>query len=131
MNREIPVVADEEVDPEFGTGAVKVTPAHDPNDFNIAQRHNLPAVNILNRDGTLNENAGAFKGMDRFVARKEVVKALEAQGLLVKVEKHVHNVGHCHRCGTVVEPWLSEQWFVRMKDMARRAKEVVENGHLF
>ncbi|HFB67638.1 MAG TPA: valine--tRNA ligase, partial [Calditrichae bacterium] len=130
MNREIPVVADEEVDPEFGTGAVKVTPAHDPNDFNIAQRHNLPAVNILNRDGTLNENAGTFKGMDRFVARKEVVKALEAQGLLVKVEKHVHNVGHCHRCGTVVEPWLSEQWFVRMKDMARRAKEVVENGQI-
>ncbi len=130
LNREIPVVADAEVDPEFGTGAVKVTPAHDPNDFAIAQRHQLPAVNILNKDGTLNENAGPFKGMDRFVARKEVVKALEEQGFLVKIEKHVHNVGHCHRCGTVVEPWLSEQWFVRMKDMARRAKEVVENGQI-
>ncbi|NOX38184.1 MAG: valine--tRNA ligase [Calditrichaeota bacterium] len=130
MQREIPVIADDQVDPEFGTGAVKVTPAHDPNDFQIAQRHQLPAVNILNNDGTLNENAGAFKGLDRFVARKKVVEALEKEGLLLKIESHVHNVGHCHRCDTVIEPWLSEQWFVRMKDLAEPAKQVVKDGRI-
>ena len=130
MNREIPIVADPQVDPEFGTGAVKVTPAHDPNDFQIAQRHQLPAITIMDEAGVLNENAGDFKGLDRFVGRKRVVEALEEQGFLVKVEKHVHNVGHCHRCGTVVEPYLSEQWFVRMKEMARRAMDVVKEGKI-
>ncbi len=130
VQREIPVIADTQVDPEFGTGAVKVTPAHDPNDFQIAQRHRLPAVNILNTDGTLNTNAGSFKGLDRFVARKRVVEALEREGLLFNMEPHVHNVGHCHRCNTVIEPWLSEQWFVRMKELARPAIQVVKDGRI-
>ncbi len=130
VEREIPVIADRQVDPEFGTGAVKVTPAHDPNDFQIAQRHNLPHVNILNNDGTLNENAGAYAGMDRFEARKKVVADLESRGLLLKIEDHEHSVGHCHRCGTVIEPWLSEQWFVKMKDLAKPAMEVVRDGRI-
>ncbi|RQV99672.1 MAG: valine--tRNA ligase, partial [Calditrichaeota bacterium] len=130
MDREIPVIADRQVDPEFGTGAVKVTPAHDPNDFEIGNRHRLPAVNILNGDGTLNENVGKYAGLDRFEARKQVVRDLEKEGLLVKIEEHHHSVGHCHRCDTVVEPWLSEQWFVKMKDLAKPAMEVVQDGRL-
>ncbi|RMG68006.1 MAG: valine--tRNA ligase, partial [Calditrichaeota bacterium] len=130
MNREIPIVADPQVDPEFGTGAVKVTPAHDPNDFQIAQRHQLPAITVMDEAGVMNEHAGDFKGLDRFVARKRVVEALKEQGFLLKVEKHTHNVGHCHRCGTVVEPYLSEQWFVRMKDMAQKAIQVVKEGKI-
>ncbi len=130
MKREIPVIADRVVDPEFGTGAVKVTPSHDPNDFEIGERHKLPQINILNNDGSLNENAGVYQGLDRFEARKKVVADLEAQGLLVKIEDHTHSVGHCHRCGTVIEPLLSQQWFVRMKDLARPAIEVVKDGRI-
>ncbi len=130
MNREIPVIADRQVDPEFGTGAVKVTPAHDPNDYEIAKRHNLPEVNILNDDGSLNNEVGPYSGLDRFEARKQVVKDLENQVLLIKIEDHHHSVGHCHRCGTIVEPWLSEQWFVKMKELAKPAVDVVVNGRL-
>ncbi|MFZ0389122.1 MAG: valine--tRNA ligase [Calditrichia bacterium] len=130
MNREIPVVADRHVDPEFGTGAVKITPAHDPNDFEIGKRHNLPQVNILNAEGILTEQAGDYAGLERFAARKKVVRDLEEKGLLLKIEDHRHSVGHCHRCDTVVEPWLSEQWFVRMKELAEPAKKVVEEGKL-
>ncbi|MEJ2634290.1 MAG: valine--tRNA ligase [Calditrichia bacterium] len=130
MNREIPIVPDRQVDPEFGTGAVKVTPAHDPNDFEIGKRHNLRSINILNNDATLNERAGAYAGMDRFAARKKVVADLEAQGLLLKIEEHHHSVGHCHRCDTVIEPLLSEQWFVKMKELAKPAIEVVNDGRL-
>jgi valyl-tRNA synthetase len=130
MNREIPVIADRQVDPEFGTGAVKVTPAHDPNDFEIGKRHTLPSVNILNPNGTLNENMGPYSQLDRFEARKQVIKDLEDQGLLLKIEEHHHSVGHCHRCDTVVEPWLSEQWFVKMKELAKPAIEVVKNGKM-
>ncbi len=130
MNREIPVVADRQVDPEFGTGAVKVTPAHDPNDFIIGQRHQLEQINILNDDGTLNEKTGAYKGLDRFEARKKVLADLEAQGLLLKIEEHRHNVGHCHRCDTIIEPLLSTQWFVKMKELAKPAIEVVKDGRI-
>ncbi len=130
MQREIPVIGDRQVDPEFGTGAVKVTPAHDPNDFEIGRRHQLPEVDILKNDGTLNENTLQYAGMDRFDARKRVVKDLEDQGLLLRIEEHNHSVGHCHRCHTIVEPWLSEQWFVRMKDLATPAMEVVTSGRL-
>jgi valyl-tRNA synthetase len=130
MQREIPVIADRQVDPQFGTGAVKVTPAHDPNDFEIGKRHNLPEVNILNNDGTLNENMGPYAGMDRFEARKKVVQDLETLGLLLRIEEHHHSVGHCHRCDTIIEPWLSEQWFVKMKDLAKPAINVVTDGQL-
>ena len=130
MNRKIPVIADRQVDPEFGTGAVKVTPAHDPNDFEIGRRHKLPSVNILNSDGTLNKDMGPYSQLDRFDARKKVIKDLEDQGLLLKIEEHHHSVGHCHRCDTIVEPWLSEQWFVKMKELAKPAIEVVKNGKM-
>ncbi len=125
--REIPVIADEYVDPEFGTGAVKITPAHDPNDFEVGFRHKLAAINVMDQDGKLNEQAGAFAGLDRFAARKKIVEDLTATGLLTK-SAHSHSVGHCERCGTVVEPWLSTQWFVRMQPLAEPAKEVVESG---
>ena len=130
MNRKIPVIADRQVDPEFGTGAVKVTPAHDPNDFEIGRRHKLPSVNILNSNGTLNKDMGPYSQLDRFDARKKVIKDLEDQGLLLKIEEHHHSVGHCHRCDTIVEPWLSEQWFVKMKELAKPAIEVVKNGKM-
>lgn len=130
LNREIPVVPDAQVDMEFGTGAVKVTPAHDPNDFQIGQRHNLRQINIMNNDGTLNEHAGPYAGMDRYEARKKIVEDLEAQGLLIKIEEHQHSVGHCHRCDTVIEPLLSEQWFVKMKDLAKPAIDVVKDGRI-
>jgi valyl-tRNA synthetase len=130
VGREIPVVADEHVDPEFGTGAVKVTPAHDPNDFAIAQRHDLPAVNILNDDATLNDNVPEqFRGMDRFAARVAVREALAAQGLVVAEKRpYVHAVGHCQRCGTVVEPRLSLQWFVKVGPLAKAAGDAVREG---
>ena len=130
MEREIPIIGDRQVDPEFGTGAVKVTPAHDPNDFEIGKRNHLEEINILNDDGSLNQNTKQYAGLDRFDARKEVVEDLEKLGLLLKIEEHHHSVGHCHRCDTIVEPLLSEQWFVRMKDLARPAIEVVQNGQL-
>jgi valyl-tRNA synthetase len=130
MNREIPVVADDYVDREFGTGVVKITPAHDPNDFLVAQRHSLPALDVMNDDGTMNAEAGAYAGMDRFACRKQVVADLEAQGLLVKVDPHPHAVGHCYRCDTVVEPRLSKQWFVKMKPLAAPAIEAVRSGRV-
>jgi valyl-tRNA synthetase len=128
MDRKIPVVADEFVDPEFGTGAVKVTPAHDPNDFLIGERHNLEQINILNPDGTLNDNAGQFAGADRFVARNQVIQEMKNLGYLEKVTSHHHNVGHCHRCNTMIEPYLSEQWFVKVKPLAKPALQVVKDG---
>ena len=128
VNREIMIIADDLVDREFGTGAVKVTPAHDPNDFAMGRRHNLEFVNILRPDAVLNDNAGRFKGMDRFAGRKAVVKALDELGFLVKVENHTHGVRYCYRCDTVVEPYLSKQWFVKMKPMADKALEAFRQG---
>jgi len=128
MDRAIPIVEDGYVDKEFGTGVVKITPAHDFNDFQVGNRHKLPRVNILNPDGTLNENAGPYKNMDRFEARKRIVADLEERGLLIKVEPHEHNVGHCYRCGTVVEPYYSKQWFVKMKPLAEEALKAVADG---
>jgi len=131
VNREIPVIADDFVDPEFGTGAVKVTPAHDPNDFEIGGRHHLEPVVVMNEDGTMNANAGApFDGVPREKAREMVVERLEALGLLVKIEDHTHAVGHCYRCDTVTEPYLSTQWFVRMKPLAEPAIRVVKEGRI-
>jgi len=128
VNREIPVIADEAVSKEFGTGAVKVTPAHDPVDFEIAQRHVLPLINILNEDVTMNENAGPYKGLDRYECRKAIVADLEKAGLLVKVEPYTHAVGHCERCHTVIEPIASRQWFVKIAPLAKPAIEVVKDG---
>ncbi len=130
-DREIPVVADEYVDMEFGTGCVKITPAHDPNDFEVGQRHNLPVIHMMNDDATIMEGVGGkYAGMDRYEARKAMVADLEAQGLLVKVEPHKHNVGTCQRCGTTVEPTASLQWFVKMKELAKPAIDVVKSGEL-
>jgi valyl-tRNA synthetase len=130
LDREIPIIADDFCDPEFGTGVVKVTPAHDPNDFQIGLRHDLPQINILNPDASLNENAGKFKGMDRYEGRKALVKELEKKGHLEKIEDYKLSVGVCYRCGTVLEPYLSEQWYVRMKPMAEPAIEAVKTGKL-
>lgn len=127
-DREIPVIADAYVDKEFGTGCVKITPAHDPNDFEVGKRHNLPEINIMNDDATMNDKCGNYTGMDRYEARKAMVADLEAQGLLVKVEDHVHNVGTHDRCGTTIEPMVKPQWFVKMADMAKPAIEAVKNG---
>ncbi len=128
LGREIPVVADAYVDPSFGTGAVKVTPAHDPNDFDIAERHDVPKINILYADATITEEGGPYVGLDRYEARKRVVADLEAQGLLVGIDDHVHSVGHCYRCHTIIEPWLSDQWFVDMKPLAKPAIQAVREG---
>ncbi|MBU4312454.1 MAG: valine--tRNA ligase [Candidatus Omnitrophica bacterium] len=130
IGREIEIVADSFVDREFGTGAVKVTPAHDPNDFEMGKRHSLDPVLVMNSDATMNENAGAYKGMDRFEARAGILKELEEKGLLVKTEKHQHAVGHCYRCHTAVEPYLSLQWFVNMKELAKPAIEAVKKGKI-
>ncbi len=126
----IPIVADDYVDPVFGTGAVKITPAHDPNDFEIGQRHNLPIVIVMDETAHMNENAGKYKGLDRYEARKKIVEDLEKAGLLEKVEEHIHNVGHSQRSGAVIEPYLSIQWFVNTKKLAKKAIEVVENGEI-
>ncbi|WP_088242875.1 valine--tRNA ligase [Calothrix rhizosoleniae] len=126
MDREIPIVGDEFVDPAFGTGCVKVTPAHDPNDFEMGQRHNLPFINIMNKDGSLNENAGEFQGQDRFVARKNVVARLEADGVLVKVEDYKHTVPYSDRGKVAVEPLLSTQWFVKIRPMADKCLEFLD-----
>jgi len=128
LGREIPVLADAYVDPSFGTGAVKVTPAHDPNDFDIAERHGCAKVNILNADATISAEGGPYAGLDRYEARERVVADLTAQGLLVGIDDHVHAVGHCYRCHTVIEPWLSDQWFVDMKPLARPAIDAVRDG---
>ena len=129
-DREIPVVADEYVDKEFGTGCVKITPAHDPNDFEVGKRHNLPEINIMNDDATINELGGKYAGMDRYEARKAMVRDLEEQGLLVKVVPHSHSVGTHDRCGTTVEPMIKPQWFVRMKEMGEAAIKTLEDGSL-
>ncbi|MGF1666233.1 MAG: valine--tRNA ligase [Acidimicrobiia bacterium] len=128
MDRLIPVVADDAVEPEFGTGAVKVTPAHDPTDFEIGQRHGLDSIVVLDGDARVTAAGGRFAGMDRFDARTAVTAALEAEGALVAVEQHQHSVGHCYRCSTVVEPWLSDQWFVSVTELARPAIEAVRDG---
>ena len=128
VNKEIPIVADDYVEMDFGTGVVKITPAHDPNDFEVGLRHNLPIINVMNEDATMNDNAGEYKGLDRYEARKLIVKKLEELGLLVKVEPHVHNVGECYRCSTTVEPRVSKQWFVKMEPLAKPAIEAVQNG---
>ncbi|HEY8417772.1 MAG TPA: valine--tRNA ligase [Limnochordales bacterium] len=130
MNREIPIIADDWVDPEFGTGAVKVTPAHDPNDFEIGLRHHLDQVQVIGLDARMTKEAGPYAGMDRYECRKAVVRDLEAQGFLVKVEDHRHAVGQCYRCDTVVEPLVSRQWFVRMKPLAGPAIDVVKDGRV-
>lgn len=121
VNREIPVIADEYVEQDFGTGVVKITPAHDPNDFEVGNRHDLPRINVMYDDATMNELAGKYQGMDRFAARKAVVADLDAAGLLIKIEQHLHSVGHSERTGVVVEPRLSTQWFVRMGPLAEQA----------
>ncbi len=130
VNREIPIVADEAVSLEFGTGAVKVTPAHDPVDFDIAQRHGLPLINILNNDVTMNENAGPYAGLDRYVAREAILTDLEKSGQLVRTEDYSHAVGHCDRCHTIVEPIASQQWFVKIEPLARPAIAAVKDGRI-
>ncbi len=130
LGRLIPIIADEMVDPEFGTGAVKITPAHDPNDFEIAERHHLPRVNVMTEDGRMNEEAGPYRGMDRFECRKAIVAELERAGLMEKIEEHRHAVGACYRCDTIVEPRVSPQWFVRMKPLAEPAIAAVREGRI-
>ncbi len=127
LNKKIPVIADQHADPEFGTGVVKITPAHDPNDFEVGERHNLERINILNEDGTMNEKTGKYQGLDRFKARDEIVKDLEKEGLLIKIEEITHNVGHSERTGVMVEPYLSKQWFVKMRPLADRILENQKN----
>ena len=129
-DREIPVIADEYVDKEFGTGCVKITPAHDPNDFEVGKRHNLEEINIMNDDATINDLGGKYAGMDRYEARKAMVKDLEDLGLLVKVVPHSHSVGTHDRCGTTVEPMIKPQWFVRMKEMGEAAIKTLQDGNL-
>lgn len=128
VNREIPVVADSYVDMEFGTGVVKITPAHDPNDFEVGARHDLPIINVLTEDAKIVDDYPAYAGMDRYEARKKIVEDLEKGGFLVRVEDHEHNVGTCYRCGTTVEPRVSLQWFVKMKELAKPAIEAVKSG---
>ncbi|MEW6368502.1 MAG: valine--tRNA ligase [Acidobacteriota bacterium] len=130
MGREIPIVEDDFVDREFGTGVVKVTPAHDPNDFEVGRRHSLPAPVVMDGTGKMNENAGEYAGKDRFQARKEIVQRLKKEKLLVKIEDHQHMVGHCQRCDTTVEPTLSKQWFVKMKPLAEPAIAAVRDGRV-
>lgn len=130
VGRELPIIADSYVDKEFGTGCVKITPAHDPNDFEVGMRHNLESIRVMNDDGTMNEFAGKYKGLDRYEARKQMVEELASLGLLVKVEEHNHNVGECYRCKTTVEPILSKQWFVKMKPLAEPAIEAVKEGRI-
>jgi len=128
MNREIPVIQDRYVDPSFGTGALKVTPAHDPNDFQIGLRHGLEVIEVIDKDAKINENGGKYSGLDRYEARKQVVKDLEEEGFLIKVEPMVHAVGRCYRCETIVEPSLSDQWYVKVGPLAEKAIEAVEQG---
>ena len=130
VGRKIPIVADRYVDKAFGTGAVKITPAHDPNDFEVGVRHDLPVIRVMNDDATMNENAGKYRGLSRDEARKAVVADMDKLGLLVKIEKHEHNVGHCYRCHTVIEPIVSKQWFVKMKELARPAIEAVADKEI-
>ncbi|MDR0957630.1 MAG: valine--tRNA ligase [Clostridiales bacterium] len=130
VNREIPIIADEYVDREFGTGVVKITPAHDPNDFEVGERHNLPKINVLNDNGTINENGGKFEGLDRYEARKRIVEEFKQLGLFIKTEEMNNSVGEHERCHTVVEPILKTQWFVKMEELARPAAEAAKTGEL-
>lgn len=130
FDREIPVVADDYVDMEFGTGVVKITPAHDPNDFEVGLRHNLPVINVMTEDAHINEQGGKYAGLDRYEARKQIVADLEAGGYLVKTEPHAHNVGTCYRCSTTVEPRVSKQWFVKMEPLAKPAIDVVKTDEI-
>jgi len=130
VNREIPIVTDTYVDKDFGTGVVKITPAHDPNDFEVGKRHNLPIINIMNDDATINKNGGKYEGMDRYAAREAIVKELESMGLLVKIEDYSHNVGTHDRCKTTIEPLVKEQWFVRMDELIKPAVEAVKKGEI-
>jgi valyl-tRNA synthetase len=130
MNREIPIITDELAQPEFGTGAVKVTPAHDPNDFQAGLRHNLPQINVMDEHAHMNHNAGPYAGLDRYVARKRVLADLQEQGFLVATKDYPLSIGKCDRCGTVIEPRLSEQWFIKIKPLADRAREAVESGEI-
>jgi valyl-tRNA synthetase len=130
LGREIPVIADDFVSKEFGTGCVKVTPAHDPNDYQMGLRHGLPQINVMTDDGHMNENAGPYAGLERFACRKKIMEDLDAAGLLAKVEDHLHSVGHCYRCSAIVEPRLSQQWFVRMKPLAEPGIRAVREGRI-
>ena len=130
LNREIPIVTDTYVDPEFGTGVVKITPAHDPNDFEVGQRHNLPLMRVMDDTAHMTEDCGKYAGMERYEARKAIVADLEQAGFLEKIEPHAHNVGTCYRCGTTIEPMVSKQWFVRMEPLAGPAIDVVRNGQI-
>ena len=130
VHREIPVVADEYVDIEFGTGVVKITPAHDPNDYEVGLRHNLEIIDVMTDDGHIAEGWGKYSGMDRYECRKEIVKDLEAEGALIKIEDYSHNVGTCYRCHSTIEPRLSKQWFVKMEPLAKPAIDVVKNGEV-
>jgi valyl-tRNA synthetase len=130
VNKAIPVVEDSYVDMEFGTGVVKITPAHDPNDFEVGKRHGLPEVNIMNDDATINKNGGIYEGMDRYEARAAIVKELDSQGLLVKIEDYTHNVGTHDRCKTTVEPLIKKQWFVKMDELIKPAVKAVKEGDI-
>ena len=130
VGREIPIILDEWVSRDFGTGAVKVTPAHDPNDFALGQRHNLPSISVMDDTAHINQEGGAYEGMDRFVARKQIVADLEEKGLLAGIKDHTHNVGHCDRCKTIVEPRLSLQWFIKIQPLADKAIAAVKEGHI-
>lgn len=130
LEREIPIIADDYVDREFGTGAVKITPAHDPNDFEIGLRHHLPQIVVLDKEAKMNENAGKYQGLDRYDARKAIVDDLKKAGVLIKIDAHPHAVGECYRCSTIVEPMVSKQWFVKMAPLAEPAIEVVRDGRL-
>ncbi len=131
VGREMPIITDEYVDPSFGTGVVKITPAHDPNDFEVGKRHNLPQVIVIDKKGKMSEKAGPrYKGLDRYECRKKIVRDLNAEGYLLKTEDHAHAVGHCYRCNTVIEPMLSRQWFVKMKPLAEPAIEAVKDGRI-
>ena len=128
VHREIPIVADDYVEMDFGTGVVKITPAHDPNDFEVGLRHNLPVINVMTDDAKITDDYPKYAGMDRYEARKAIVADLEAEGALVKIEDYSHNVGTCYRCGTTVEPRVSKQWFVKMESLAKPAIDAVKNG---
>lgn len=130
MGRELPIIADSYVDPEFGTGAVKITPAHDLNDFELGKRHRLQVINLLNNDGTMNEQAGKFKGLTVAECREKVLNSLREKGYLNKIENYKHSMGHCYRCGTIIEPYLSKQWFVKIKELAQPAISAVEEGKI-
>lgn len=130
VGKYIEIVADRYVEMEFGTGVVKITPAHDKNDYEVGKRHNLEIINILNEDATINENGGEYEGQDRFEARKNIVARLKEEGYLVKEEKYTHNVGTCYRCHSSIEPYYSNQWFVKMEDMARPAIDAVKSGKI-